>query len=63
MKIKQNLYLIRPQICVGENNRMFVWRKVKGIWRPDLATRQMAASMATRQMAASIALWYGDTCV
>lgn len=28
------------QICVGENNRVYVWKKAGEGWRPDLATRQ-----------------------
>lgn len=28
------------QICVGENNRVYVWKKTGEGWRPDLAARQ-----------------------
>lgn len=42
------------QICVSENNHVYVWKKAGEGWRPDLAARKMALSSV---------LWSGAACV
>lgn len=39
-QLSKVIFSDESQICVGENNRVYVWKKTGEGWRPDLAARQ-----------------------